>query len=54
MKAKDIMKIGFFMYIGWEVSRIIDKTLGVYTMDWLRKYKPEYAAKLDATMEHIN
>ena len=54
MKAKDWIKAGFFLYIGWEVSKIIDKTLGVYTMDWLRKCKPEYAAKLDATMEHIN
>lgn len=54
MKAKDIMKIGFFMYIGWEVSRVIDKVLGVKTMDWLKVHYPDFHDKLKAEMDRIH
>ena len=54
MKAKDWIRAGFFLYIGWEVSNVIDNLLGAFTMDWMRKYKPEYAAKLEKTMKRIH
>lgn len=54
MKARQMIKLGFFMYIGWEISRVIDKVLGVKAMDWLKEHKPEYAAKLEAEMARIH
>ena len=53
MKAKDWIKAGFFLYIGLETSKIIDNVLGAWTMDWLRKHEPEYAAKLEATRKRF-
>ena len=54
MKAKQLIKMGFFMYIGWELARVIDKVLGVRTMDWLKVNYPEFHDKLEAEMKHIH
>ena len=48
MKAKDWIKAGFCLYIGWEISRVLDLILGVHGMDWLTKHTPEYAANVEA------
>ena len=48
MKAKNWIKAGFCLYIGWELSRALDHVLGVLYMDWLKKWKPEFAAKVEA------
>ena len=48
MKAKNWIKAGFCLYIGWEISRVLDHILGAHYMDWLKKWKPEFAAKVEA------
>lgn len=48
MKAKNWIKAGFCLYIGWELSRVLDHILGVHYMDWLKKHWPDLAAKVQA------
>ena len=48
MKAKDWIKAGFCLYIGWEISRVLDLILGVHGMDWLKKHAPEFADIVEA------
>ena len=54
MKAKQMIKFGFFMYIGWEVSRVIDKVLGIKAMEWLKVHYPDFHDKLEAEMKRFN
>ena len=48
MKATNWIKAGFCLYIGWELSRALDRILGAHYMDWLKKWKPEFAARVEA------
>ena len=48
MKAKNWIKAGFCLYIGWELSKALDYILGAHYMDWLKKWKPEFAARVEA------
>lgn len=48
MKAKNWIKAGFCLYIGWELSRALDHVLGVHYMDWLKKHWPDLASKVEA------
>ena len=48
MKAKNWIKAGFCLYIGWELSRVLDHVLGVHYMDWLKKHWPDLAANVQA------
>ena len=48
MKAKNWIKAGFCLYIGWELSKALDYILGAPYMEWLNKWKPEFAARVEA------
>lgn len=54
MKARQIMKTGFFLYVGWELARVIDKVLGVRAMDWLEVHYPEFHDRLKVELERIH
>ena len=53
MKATNWIKAGFCLYIGWEISRVLDLILGVHGMDWLKKHAPEFAANVEAEYRRI-
>ena len=53
MKAKNWIKAGFCLYIGWELSKALDYILGAHYMDWLKKWKPEFADIVEAEYRRI-
>ena len=48
MKAKNWIKAGFCLYIGWELSKALDYILGAHYMEWLKKHWPDLAANVQA------
>ena len=53
MKATNWIKAGFCLYVGWEISRVLDLILGVHGMDWLKKHAPEFADIVEAEYRRI-
>lgn len=54
MKAKQWIKAGFFIYIGWQISSGIDQALGRIFMGALKESNPKFHDKLKARMRHIH
>ena len=53
MKATNWIKVGFCLYIGWEISRVLDLILGVHGMDRLKKHAPAFADIVEAEYRRI-